>query len=113
MPTTLLTGGNGFLGRIVLAYLLSKGHTIILPVRSLSSGEALLSIHPDWTRPQVSCFHLPDFTTPGEFDEIFKKHPEIEYMIHNAALLLDDPRKVDFIEHSEKASMVRNLRLSI
>jgi thioester reductase-like protein len=111
MPTTLVTGGNGFVGASVVSTLLSSkyNHRVILAVRSVPSAEALLAIHPEWPAENVVISSVPDFTVPGAFDEVFKTHPEIDYVIHVAAPLLDDPRNNDFVEHFEKPNVLGNI----
>lgn len=111
MPTTLVTGGNGFVGATVVSTLLSpkNNHRVILAVRSVSSAEALIAIHPEWPAQDVVIASVPDFTVPGAFDEVFKSHPEIDYVIHVAAPLLDDPRNNDFVEHFEKPNVLGNI----
>jgi len=111
MPTTLVTGGNGFVGGSVVSALLSSkyNHKVILAVRSVSSAEALLAIHAEWPAQDVTIAAVPDFTVPGAFDEVFKTYPEIDYVIHVAAPLLDDPRNSDFVEHFEKPNVLGNV----
>lgn len=111
MPTTLVTGGNGFVGATVVSTLLSSkfNHRVILAVRSVSSAEALIAIHPEWPADNVVIASVPDFTVPGAFDEVFKSHPEIDYVIHVAAPLLDDPRNNEFVEHFEKPNVLGNI----
>lgn len=111
MPTTLVTGGNGFVGATIVDELLSQGHTVILAVRSPSSADALLSNNPNWPVERISIFPIPDFTVPGAFDALFQRYPETEFVVHVAAPLLDDPRNTDFEAHFEKPNVLGNLGL--
>jgi nucleoside-diphosphate-sugar epimerase len=116
MPTTLITGANGFVGATVLRDLLAHKHTVVATVRSASSAKALLSVHPEWPQAsgsgsQLTFLTVPDFTVPGAFDDVFKSHPEIEYVVHVAAPVLDNPANTDFVEHFEKPSVLGNLGL--
>lgn len=111
MPLTLVTGGNGFVGATIVSTLLAKGHSIILAVRSASSAEGLISVHGDWPRDRITVAVVPDFTVSGAFDEVFKANPSIDYVLHVAAPLLDDPRNTDFVEHFEKPSVTGNISL--
>ncbi|KIV96959.1 hypothetical protein PV10_00769 [Exophiala mesophila] len=111
MPLTLVTGGNGFVGASIVSTLLAKGHSVILAVRNASSAEGLVSVHADWPRDRITIAVVPDFTVPGVFDEVFKSNPSIEYVVHVAAPLLDDPRNTDFVEHFEKPSVAGNISL--
>ncbi|KAJ5558391.1 hypothetical protein N7535_008598 [Penicillium sp. DV-2018c] len=107
MSTTLITGSSGFVGSTVLAQLLQHGHRVIATVRSQHSADGLLSVHPEW-KDVVIFVVVPDFTKPGAFDTVFKEYPGIDYVIHVAAPLLDDPANTDFVEHFEKPSVLGN-----
>ncbi len=113
MPTTLLTGGNGFVGSSILDQLLSQSHPhhVICTVRNPSSGQALLSAHPNWDTSLITFTTVADFTKEGAFDAIFQDYPEIDYIIHCAAPLNADPRATDFVEHFEKPNVVGNTSL--
>ena len=113
MPTTLLTGGNGFVGSSILAQLLSQSppHNVICTVRNPASGQDLLSAHPDWDTSLISFTTVSDFTKECAFDAVFKDHPEIDYIIHCAAPLVNDPRATDFVEHFEKPNVAGNIGL--
>jgi nucleoside-diphosphate-sugar epimerase len=111
MPlTTLLTGSSGFVGATVLAQLIQHGHVVVAIVRSTSSADRILSTHPGWAK-HVTFEVVPDFTKPNVFDSVFKKYSEIDYVIHVAAPLLDDPKNIDFVENFEKPSILGNIGL--
>jgi nucleoside-diphosphate-sugar epimerase len=110
MPISLITGGNGFVGSTTIAAALKHGHTVIGAVRSRSSGTSLLEIHPEWDASKVSFVEVPDFTAPGAFDSVFKQHA-IDYVLHIAAPLLDNPANTDFVEHFEKPNVAGNTEL--
>ncbi|KIW70303.1 hypothetical protein PV04_02588 [Phialophora macrospora] len=111
MPTTLVTGATGFVGSSVVDELLHQSHTLVLAVRSPSSAKALIENNPSWPASSLIVFPVPDFTAPGAFDSVFQKHPEIEYIVHVAAPMLDNPAHTDFVEHFEKPSVLGNLEL--
>ncbi|KAL2419908.1 hypothetical protein ABEF95_008264 [Exophiala dermatitidis] len=111
MPTTLVTGANGFVGAAVVNELITQHHKVILAVRTPSSAEGLVSKHPEWPAQDISVARVADFTVPGVFDEVFHQHPDIEYIVHVAAPLLDDPHNTDFVEHFEKPSVLGNTGL--
>lgn len=110
MPTTFLTGGNGFLGATVLDQLLPKDHKVIAAVRAQSSGDKLLSVHPEWDKSRITFVEIPDFTASGAFDFAFQKYPDIDYIIHVAAPVFAEGNK-DFVEHYEKPAVQGNISL--
>ncbi|OAL26636.1 hypothetical protein AYO20_09977 [Fonsecaea nubica] len=109
--TTLLTGGSGFVGATVLDELLAQNHNVVLAVRSPSSAESLLSNNPSWPASKIAVHAVPDFTVPGAFDSVFQEHPEIEYIVHVAAPMVDMPDSTSFEESFEKPSVLGNLGL--
>ncbi|KIX07714.1 uncharacterized protein Z518_02368 [Rhinocladiella mackenziei CBS 650.93] len=111
MPTTLVTGANGFVGATVVDELLTQNHDVVLAIRSTSSADTLISIHPEWPAEKISVAPVPDFTLLGAFDAAFKTHPEINYIVHVAAPVPDDPLNADFVEHFEKPSVLGNTGL--
>ena len=110
MPTTFLTGGSGFVGATVLDRLLAKSHKVIAAVRSQSSGEKLLSVHPEWDKSSITFVEVSDFSKPGAFDLVFQKYPEIDYIVHVAAPVFDEGN-TDFVEHFEKPTVQGNISL--
>jgi len=111
MPTTLVTGSTGFVGSTMVNELLDQNHNLILAVRSPSSAKALLANNSSWPTTRITIFPVPDFTAPGAFDPVFQQHPEIEYIVHVAAPMLDHPDNNNFEEHFEKPSVLGNLGL--
>jgi nucleoside-diphosphate-sugar epimerase len=111
MPTTLVTGATGFVGSSVVDELLRQSHALVLAVRSPSSAKALIENNTSWPASALTIFPVPDFTAPGAFDSVFQEHPEIEYIVHVAAPMLDNPAHTDFVEHFEKPSVLGNLGL--
>ena len=104
MPTTLVTGANGFLGATIVDTLLSPTHnhdTVILAVRRASAVDDLLSRNPSWPKEKLRTYVVKDITAPGAFDAAFKEFPEIDYVIHVAAPVFA-PENTDFVEHYEK-----------
>ena len=110
MPTTFLTGGNGFLGATVLDQLLTKDHKVIAAVRAQSSGDKLLSVHPEWDKSRITFVEISDFTASGAFDFAFQRYPDIDYIIHVAAPVFAEGN-TDFVEHYEKPAVEGNISL--
>ena len=110
MPTTLITGANGFVGATMVDTALAHQHTVVLAVRSLSSGPPLLSANPTWDQSRITFISVPDFTAPGAFDTAFQER-QFDYVLHIAAPVLDNPDNTDFVEHFEKPSVQGNLEL--
>jgi nucleoside-diphosphate-sugar epimerase len=94
MPTTLLTGANGFVAAHILDQLISAGHTVVGSVRSASKGNQILSTHPEYAG-KLSFAIVSDYAATGTWDETIK-NGNFDYVIHTAAPLLDDPKNTDF-----------------
>ncbi|KIW34972.1 uncharacterized protein PV07_01701 [Cladophialophora immunda] len=109
--TTLLTGGSGFVGATVLDELLAQNHNVVIAVRSPSSAESLLANNPSWPVSKIKIHPVPDFTVPGAFDSVFQAHPDIEYIVHVAAPMVDIPDSTSFEESFEKPNVLGNLGL--
>lgn len=103
MPTTLLTGANGFVAASVLDELIREGHSVVGQVRADSKAEEILATHPEY-KDHFTHIVVADYTTEGTWDETFKTH-DFDYVIHTAAPLLDDPRNTDFDENFLKPSV--------
>ena len=103
MPTTLLTGGKGFVGGVTLSLrLTSLPHYGILALRNPSSGETLLlSAYPDWDPFFITLITVSDFTAEGTSDHVFKDHLDIDYVVYCATPLVADARATNFIERFE------------
>lgn len=115
MPTTtLVTGANGFVGATIVDVLLSPAYNhdkIIIAIRRANAADSLLSANPSWPRDKIHTQVIPDFTAPGAFDAAFQDHPDIDYVIHVAAPVLDNPANSDFVEHFQKPSEAGNREL--
>lgn len=113
MPTTVVTGANGFVGACVVDTLLSPKyrHKVIITTRSASSAADLTSWHPEWPSGDITVCPIADFTVDNAFDELFQRHPEIDYVVHVAAPLSDHPSNVDFEQHYERPNILGNLGL--
>ena len=111
MPTTLLTGANGFVAAHLLDRLIAAGHTVVGSVRSPSKGEQILATHPEYA-DKLSFVVVTDYAAEGTWDEAFQKH-DFDYVVHSAAPLLDDPQNTDFDEHYLRPSVSGYVFLSL
>lgn len=67
----------------------------------MKAGKDLLAIHPEWDHSMIDFVEVPDYTTSGIFDEIFKKG-DFDYVLHTAAPVYDNPANTEFEKHFEK-----------
>lgn len=75
----LVTGGAGYIGSTICSDLLDNGHTPII-LDSLITGKA------EFTRDRI--FYKADIADEAALDQIFADHPDIEAVIHCAALII-------------------------
>lgn len=75
----LITGGAGYIGSTVCSALLDKGHTPII-LDSLVTGRI------EFTKARI--FYKGDIADRELLNRIFKEHPEIQYVVHCAALIV-------------------------
>lgn len=89
MPTTtLVTGGNGFVGATIIDLLLSTTYNhdkIILALRRPAAADELITNNPSWPKDKLVTHVIPDIAAPGAFDSVFQQYPEIDYVVHVAA----------------------------
>ncbi|KAG9234404.1 hypothetical protein BJ875DRAFT_376469 [Amylocarpus encephaloides] len=97
MPSTLVTGANGFVAATIIDDLIAQGHTVTGSVRSTAKGEQMLAFHPEY-KGKLDFVVVSDYAAPGTWDKTFQEK-EFEYVIHTAAPLLDDPANTDFVKH--------------
>ncbi|CDK25779.1 unnamed protein product [Kuraishia capsulata CBS 1993] len=93
MSSVLLTGASGFIAVHILDQLLVKGFKVIGTVRSDSKAKFLLD---KFANPNLSFEIVPEISKPDAFDYALKKHPEIEFVIHAAAVIPRPTSKEDF-----------------
>ncbi|CEP24190.1 unnamed protein product [Cyberlindnera jadinii] len=88
MSTVLVTGASGFLALHVVGQLLEKGYKVIGSVRSQDKANKLGSeFHKKIgsKADNLSFTIVEDIGETGAFDETFKLHPEIEFVLHTAS----------------------------
>lgn len=82
----LLTGANGFIASHILQILFSRGYDVVGTVRTPAKGDFIVKKHPKFEYEIVT-----NLTELDAFDEVFKAHPDITYVIHTVS-------PVDFAE---------------
>lgn len=81
MSTVLVSGANGYIALHIVKQLIEKGHTVIGTVRREATGEDLSKKFPKNFSFEV----VPSLLSETAFNEVFQKHPEIEYFLHTAS----------------------------
>ncbi|KAI0860761.1 hypothetical protein F4860DRAFT_524909 [Xylaria cubensis] len=83
--TILVTGGTGYIGSFTSLALLEAGYDVVIVDNLYNSSEVALD------RIELICgkrpaFHKVDLTNEPELDKVFAAHPDIDSVIHFAAL---------------------------
>ncbi|KAK4238669.1 UDP-glucose 4-epimerase uge1 [Achaetomium macrosporum] len=83
--TVLVTGGTGYIGSFTTLALLENGYDVVVVDNLYNSSKVALD------RIELICgkrpaFYQVDITDEAGLDEVFAKHPEIDSVIHFAAL---------------------------
>lgn len=87
----LVTGATGYIATHIVCQLFSQGYDVVGTVRSNLKGEFLAQRYPGFKYEIVT-----DLTNTGAFDQVFKKHPDIKYVLHTASpISTGDP---DFVK---------------
>ncbi|KAI5302642.1 UDP-glucose-4-epimerase, partial [Ascosphaera pollenicola] len=83
--TVLVTGGTGYIGSFTVLRLIQTGRDVIIVDNLYNSSEVACDRIKLLTgvRPK---FYKVDVTDPVGLNEVFEKHPEIDSVIHFAAL---------------------------
>ncbi|KAH7112060.1 hypothetical protein EDB81DRAFT_829083 [Dactylonectria macrodidyma] len=85
MVRVLLTGGNGFVASHILDALLNHGHSVTITVRSREKGNQVLTRYKNTTKAEIAVCVIPDFTTPGAFDECLQSSTSLDTVMHVAS----------------------------
>lgn len=83
--SVLVTGGTGYIGSFTALALLEAGYKVVIADNLYNSSQEAIN------RIALICGKKPDFynvdvTEPGSLDPIFEAHPDIDSVIHFAAL---------------------------
>ncbi|GJC78323.1 UDP-glucose 4-epimerase [Colletotrichum tofieldiae] len=83
--TVLVTGGTGYIGSFTSLTLLENGYDVVI-VDSLYNSSKVAVDRIELLSGKRPHFYQVDITDKAGLDEVFKKHPEIDSVIHFAAL---------------------------
>lgn len=78
--TILLTGATGFIAAHIVDQLFAAGYNVIGTVRTPEKGEYFVAKYPGFKYEIVN-----NLTNENAFDAVFKKYPEIKYVLHAAS----------------------------
>ncbi|CAR23459.1 SDR family oxidoreductase [Lachancea thermotolerans CBS 6340] len=82
----LVTGCNGFIALHVLDVLLSEKYHVIGTARSQDKADQVKeSFKKLYPYAQLEVEIVPDITKSGAFNDVFKKYPDIQHVLHTAS----------------------------
>ena len=85
MPTCLITGGTGYIGSFTALALLDAGYKVVIADNLYNSFEEVLN-RIELISGKRPAFHKVDVRNEQDFDDVFSQHPDIDSVIHFAAL---------------------------
>lgn len=108
--------GTGYIGSFTSLTLLQNGYDVVI-VDSLYNSSKVAVDRIELLSGKRPHFYQVDVTDKAGLDEVFKKHPEIDSVIHFAALKVSSfpplqclpPRKTNSIDYRLSASLARSL----
>ncbi|KAI1395422.1 UDP-glucose 4-epimerase [Hypoxylon fuscum] len=83
--TVLITGGTGYIGSFTSLALLEHGYEVVIVDNLYNSSEVALD-RIELISGKRPSFYKVDITKEEELDGVFAKHPQIDSVIHFAAL---------------------------
>jgi NADPH-dependent methylglyoxal reductase len=86
--TVLVSGATGFLALHIIGQLLEKGYTVIGSVRSRAKGEKIVKSFSQKLGSKADKLYftiVEDISDITAFELVFKKYPEIQYVLHTAS----------------------------
>lgn len=83
--TVLVSGASGFIAQHIVKLLISKGYNVVGTVRLAPKGDKLKENLSSVGKATFEYEIVKDISTPGSFDEVFSKHPEITIVLHTAS----------------------------
>ena len=93
--------GTGYIGSFTALALLEAGYKVVIADNLYNSSEETIN------RIELICGKRPEFfkvdvTKEGSFDAVFEKHPDIDSVIHFAALKVGYERNKNYKEQSPR-----------
>ncbi|KAK3994879.1 UDP-glucose 4-epimerase uge1 [Cladorrhinum sp. PSN332] len=85
LGTVLVTGGTGYIGSFTTLALLQNGYNVVIIDNLYNSSKAAVD-RIELISGKRPAFYEVDVTDEAALDNVFKKHPEIDSVIHFAAL---------------------------
>lgn len=80
--SVLLTGASGFIAAVILDELVKKKYKIVATVRNQDKADWINKLYPN---ADISISIVSEIADEGAFDQTFKDHPDIEYVLHTAS----------------------------
>lgn len=81
----LLTGGSGFIAFHCLDSLLTRGHSVVVTVRSQDKFNKIKASHPNVGSDKLSYAIVEDISQEGAFAEAVKSDPPFDAVLHTAS----------------------------
>uniref|UniRef100_A0A060T0Z3 ARAD1C19756p n=1 Tax=Blastobotrys adeninivorans TaxID=409370 RepID=A0A060T0Z3_BLAAD len=80
--SVLLTGASGFIAAVILDQLVKKDYKIVATVRNQEKADWINKLYPN---ANIAISFVGDIAEDGAFDQTFKDHSDIEYVLHTAS----------------------------
>ncbi|KAI5286853.1 UDP-glucose-4-epimerase [Ascosphaera acerosa] len=93
--SVLVTGGTGYIGSFTVLRLIQMGHDVII-VDSLYNSSIVVLDRIELLTGVRPKFYKVDVTDAPALNNVFDKHPEIDSVIHFAALKVCAPAVVPY-----------------
>ncbi|CDK25823.1 unnamed protein product [Kuraishia capsulata CBS 1993] len=85
VQTVLVTGATGYIALHIVNELLKAGFAVIGTVRSAEKGKLLDNFKTLYPDSKLTLEFVADIAQLDAFDEVVKKHPEIDFILHTAS----------------------------
>lgn len=85
MAKILVTGASGFIAQHIVKLAVSKHYSVVGTVRLSAKGEKLKQNLDTVNQGLFEFVVVRDMSTPGCFDEVFERYPDISIVLHTAS----------------------------